>query len=122
MTEMMNAVSEWLKLILQVANLVIICYGLYKFLHKPQDTLSERVIALEKRQIENDLRFKEIKDSLNHGSDKFREQDETNAMFKSVILSFVDFEIAYCLHTNYEHTDDLIEAKKKINAYLSNHS
>ena len=111
--------SEILKVLLQVANIAVLGYALYKFLNKPHDTLETKHEELKKRVDEHDVKIREVEKSLHQGNDKFREQDETNATFKSVMLAFVDFEIAYCLHTSYEFTDDLMRAKKELQDYLS---
>ena len=115
----MELFSELLKVVLQVANIVIIAYALYRHLNKPHDDLAQKHEALEKRVSEHDLKIKEVEESLKQGNDRFREQEQTNATFKSVMLAFVDFEIAYCLHTNYEFTDDLMKAKKELQDYLA---
>lgn len=114
-----NAVSDWFKLFLQVAQVVTILYAVYKFTRKPHDSLETKQDDLKRRVDEHDMKFKEIEDSLKQGNDIFRDQEETNATFKSVMLAFVDFEIAYCLHTNYEFTDDLMKAKKELQDYVS---
>lgn len=106
-------------LILQLANIVIIGYALYKFLNRPHDTLEEKHNELVKRVDKHDVKIEDIEEALRKGNDKFREQDEANATFKSVILSFINFEIAYCLHTDYEHTEDLMKAKNELETYLS---
>lgn len=116
---MAQMIKDILQIILQLANIVIIGYGLYKFLNKPHDTLEQRHNALEKRVDEHDMKFKEIDESLHEGNDNFREQKRTNATFKSVMLSFVNFEIAFCIHNGYEHTEDLINAKTELENYLA---
>ena len=115
----MQEFSEILKILLQVANVAIIGYGLYKFLNRPHDTLETKHDELVKRVDKHDARLDDIEESLLKGNDKFREQEETNATFKSVMLSFINYEIAYCIHTGYEHTDDLITAKKELESYLA---
>lgn len=105
--------------ILAFCNIIIIGYGLFKFLNRPHDTLEEKHVALSKRVDEHDLKLKEIDESLHQGNDKFRNQEETNATFKSVMLSFVNFEIAYCLHTDYPHTKELMNAKEELETYLT---
>ena len=112
-------ISSALGLILQLANIVIIGYGLYKFLNKPHDTLEEKHEELAKRVDKQDIRLDDIEESLLKGNDKFRNQEETNATFKSVMLSFINFEIAYCIHTGYDNNEDLINAKKELESYLS---
>ena len=76
---------------------------------------------LKKRVDGHDIEINDIKQALKLGNDRFREQEATNATFKSVMLSFVNFEIAYCLHTNYPHTEELIQAKDELESYLTGH-
>ena len=76
---------------------------------------------LKKRVDGHDIEINDIKQALKLGNDHFREQEATNATFKSVMLSFVNFEIAYCLHTNYPHTEELLEAKNELESYLTGH-
>lgn len=105
--------------ILAFCNICIIGYAFIKFMGKPHNSLEQRVTELE-------VELKETKQSLLQGNDKFREhetrfqeQDKTNATFKSVMLAFIDFEIAYCLHTEYKFTDDLMKAKDELQKYLA---
>ena len=109
---MVTSILPILQLILTSANIIILAYAFFKFLNKPQDTLNTRVTLLE-------TELRDIKASLVQGNDKFKEQERTNATFKSVMLAFVDFEIAYCLHTNYEFTEDLMKAKQELQEYVS---
>ena len=115
----MNELSDILKVILQVAQVVALLYAGYKFTRKPHDTLEMRHDALEKRVDEHDLKIKEVEQSLKQGNDKFRKQEETNATFKSVMLSFINFELAYCANTGYEDDQDLLDAKRELNEYLT---
>ena len=57
MPESLSVFSEFLKIALQIANVVIIGYALYKFLNKPRNTLEEKVN-------EHDVKIKEIESSL----------------------------------------------------------
>ena len=116
---MFSEFSEVLKVFLQIAQFVTILYAVYKFTRKPHDSLEEKHNELKKRVDAHDVEIREVKESLKQGNDIFRDQEETNATFKSVMLAFVDFEIAYCLHTNYEFTDDLMKAKKELQDYVS---
>ena len=109
---MVTSILPILQLVLTSANIIILAYAFFKFLNKPQDTLNTRVTLLE-------TELRDIKASLVQGNDKFKEQERTNATFKSVMLAFVDFEIAYCLHTNYEFTEDLMKAKQELQEYVS---
>ena len=79
----------------------------------PFKDLERRVTALEVKQTENETRFK-------HGNDHFRAQLEFNKMFMDVQLAFVDFEMAFCQHTNYTDTDDLKKAKRNLQRALTN--
>ena len=79
---------------------------------EPFNNLKARVDA-------HDVEINDIKAALKLGNDRFREQEETNATFKSVMLSFVNYEIAYCLHTNYPHTEELMDAKRELEQYLT---
>ena len=115
----MNEISEYLKVFLQIAQVVTILFAVYKFTRKPHDTLEEKHKALEKRVDEHDVKIKEVETSLKQGNDKFRKQEETNATFKSVMLSFVNFELAYCSNTGYEDNQDLLDAKRELNEYLT---
>lgn len=112
-------ISSALGLVLQLCNIIIIGYGLFRFLNKPHDTLEEKHEELVKRVDKQENRIEDIEESLLKGNDKFRSQEETNASFKSVMLSFVNFEIAYCIHTGYEHTEDLMNAKHELESYLA---
>lgn len=115
----MDQVSEYLKVFLQIAQVVTILFAVYKFTRKPHDTLEEKHKALEKRVDEHDVKIKEVETSLKQGNDKFRKQEETNATFKSVMLSFINFELAYCANTGYEDNQDLLDAKRELNEYLT---
>ena len=101
-----------LQTILALSNIAVMLWALKTFLNKPHDDLEQRVKSLE-------VKVDEMEDSLKQGNDRFREQEKTNATFKSVMLSFVNFEIAYCIHTGYEHQEDLIKAKSELENYLS---
>lgn len=116
-------IQEWKDitgLILQLINLLVIVYGGYKFLNKPHDTLADEVKKIEKAQNEQALEIKEVKKSLDVSFTKHREQDITNKVFKKVFILLANFEVAFCQYTGYEHTEDLIEAKKELENYLAN--
>ena len=44
---MIDNIKDIFQITLQMANLIIIVYGGYKFLNKPHDTLEEKVKGLE---------------------------------------------------------------------------
>ena len=102
-----------------LGTLIMMIYTFKKYLSKPTDTLTERITALE-------VDLKETKLSLLQGNDKFRDYDKrfkkqrkANASFKSIMLAFVNFEIAYCMHTDYKYTEELQKAKKELETYLT---
>lgn len=97
--------------ILAFCNIVLIGYGLYKFLSRPHNNLENRVTTLE-------VKVKEVEDSLKAGNDHFRELDEKSEVFMECMLAFIDFEIAYCQATGYVQTDDIIKAKSVLRNYL----
>lgn len=108
-----------MQLFTSFASITVIIYGFYKFIHKPQDTLEEQHKLLEKRVDTHEIKLNEIEKSLNVSHEKHREQEKTNHAFQSVMLSFVNFEIAYCLHTDYKHTEELIKAKNALEDYIN---
>lgn len=112
-------ISSGLGLLLQIGNLIIIGYGLYKFTRKPHDTLSDEVTKIKEADAKRDVKIEEIKKSLDASHEKHRQQEETNATFKSVMLAFINFEIAYCRNTGYEDNQDLLDAKKELSEYLT---
>lgn len=115
----MTTLLPYLQTILAIGNLCIMLWALKTFLTKPHTTLEERVKELEKRIIALELGDAEIKKSLTISHDKHREQKETNEMFITVVLAFIDFEIAFCQSTDYKQTDDLIKAKETLQRYLT---
>lgn len=108
-----------LQTVLAFFNICVLGFTFYKFLNRPHNSLEEKHKALEKRVDEHDLKIKEMDISLKQGNDRFRKQEETNATFKSVMLSFINFEIAYCSNTGYEDNQDLLDAKRELSEYLT---
>ena len=116
---MIQSVKDFLQIALWVANLILLSYGGYKFLNKPHNALEERVDELEDKCKELELKIKEHEESLKIGNDRFRKQKRSNAAFKTIMLSFVDFEIAFCQETKYANIKDLLLAKEKLQRYLT---
>ncbi len=108
----LDAFSEILKVVLQIANVVVLGYALYKFLNKPHNNLETRVATLE-------LEFKETKQSLHQGNDRFREQESTNEVLIHSVLALIEFEIQYCLIEHKEMSRDLEKAKEDLHSYLA---
>lgn len=105
--------------ILTIMNIIDKRNSMKKIAQEPFNELKKRVDG-------HDVEISDIKQALKLGNDRFREHDtrfdehdKTEATFKSVMLSFVNFEIAYCLHTNYPHTEELLEAKSELESYLT---
>lgn len=69
---------------------------------------------LEKRMSVAEVKVTEIEHSLERGNKRFDDLDEKYEAFMTSMLAFLDFEIAYCQNSHYEHTEDLIEAKKAL--------
>lgn len=107
-----QAVLPILQLLLTSMNICVLGFAFIKFLGKPHN-------SLEKRVSEHDLELKEIKQSLLQGNDRFRVQENTNEVMQSCMLALIDFELAYCIHTSYEDTEDLMKAKNKLREHLS---
>lgn len=115
----LNSFSELLKVLLQIANVVVLGYALYKFLNKPHSTLENKHEELVKRVDAHDVKLKEVEESLHQGNDKFRKQADINEVFINCMLAFIDFEMAYCSATGYKDIDDLKNAKATLRKYLA---
>ncbi len=115
----LNSFSEILKVLLQIANVVVQRYALYKFLNKPHSTLETKHEELVKRVDAHDVKLKEVEESLHQGNDRFRKQADLNEVFINCMLAFIDFEMAYCSTTNYKDIDDLKTAKATLRKYLA---
>ena len=107
-----SAILPVLQTILALCNITVLGYALLKFLNKPHNNLETRVN-------EHDIKIKEIENSLLQGNDRFREQETTNEVMQSCMLALIDFELAYCIHTNYGDTEDLINAKNILRKHLA---
>lgn len=116
---MITNLLPYLQTFLAVGNLIIMLYALKTFLSKPQATLTEQIKILEKRVDVHDIELKDYKKSLDSSHDKHREQKDTNEMFITCMLAFIDFEIAFCQVTNYANTGDLYKAKESLQHYLA---
>ena len=119
---MLSDFSEFLKVFLQIAQVVTILFAVYKFTRKPHDTLESRVATLE-------LEVKEQKQSLLQGNDRFREQDDkfkqqekTNGIILHSVMALIQFEIQYCLTEHKEMSKGLEQAKEDLDNYLAKKS
>lgn len=104
---MVSVVLPILQVVLTTANILIVGYTFVKFLGKPHDSLEQRVSVLESDMAETKRR-------LEKGDRRFDDLDEKYETFMTSMLAFLDFEIAYCINTHYEHTEDLVEARKAL--------
>lgn len=98
--------------VLTVLNIIDKVINLKKNADAPLKDLERRVDFLEEKQKENEDRFLK-------GNDQFRRLYEFTKIFIQVNLAFVDFETAFCQHTNYTDTTDLEKARKTLQESLS---
>lgn len=108
----MTGILPYLQIILTLMNICVLGFAFFKFLGKPHATLEGRINVIE-------VELKEIKQSLLQGNDRFRDQEDTNEVMQICMLALIDFELSYCSHTNYEHTEDLIKAKDVLRKHLA---
>ena len=115
----MNELSDVLKVILQIAQVVALIYAGYKFTRKPHDTLESRITTLE-------VEMKEQKQSLLQGNDRFREQDDKEKQQDKAIsvlihgvLALIEFEVQYCLTEKKPMSKDLEKAKDDLHNFLA---
>lgn len=99
-------------LALTILNLIDKAITMKKNADAPQKMVIKRLDALE-------VEVKEIKGSLLQGNDRFRDQADTNEVMQMVMLALLDFELSFCSHTNYEHTEDLEQAKDMLRKHLA---
>ncbi len=99
-------------LVLTLLNIYDKLTNIKKAADAPLEDLKKRVETLENKQVENENRFLK-------GNDQFRTLYGYTKMFMQVQLAFVDFEYAFCQHTNYADTEDLNKAKKLLTEALT---
>ena len=109
---MAQVVLMYLKMFLAFCNIIILMYGLYKFLGKPRFDLEERVRGLEKRVY--DLENAEKRDNK-----KFDHLAKGLEVITRGVVALIDFEAASCLTGQKEFSDGLKESKAELNKYLS---
>lgn len=109
---MVTVILPYLQLILAAFNICVLMFAFYKFMNKPRTNLEEKVSICE-------LKIKEIEQSLYQGNDRFREQETTNEVMQSCMLALIDFELSFCIHSNYTDTSDLEKAKDKLRGHLA---
>ena len=109
---MINPISDVLKVILQIAQVVALLYAGYKFTRKPHDTLESRVTALEEKNKDMEL-------SLLKKDERIRELDEANGVIMRSVLALIEFEIQYCLTENKPMSKGLEKAKESLDDYFA---
>jgi len=109
---MINSISDVLKVILQIAQVVALFYAGYKFTRKPHDTLESRVAALEEKNKDMEL-------SLLKKDERIRELDEANGVIMRSVLALIEFEIQYCLTENKPMSKGLEKAKESLDDYIA---
>lgn len=105
-------ILPYLQLLLTFMNVCILLFAFYKFLNKPKTDMEDRIKICE-------VKLQEVDQCLKRGNDRFREQDNTNEVMQSCMLALIDFELSFCIHSNYTDTTDLEKAKDKLRNHLA---
>lgn len=116
------SISPYIQLALNLGSLIVMLYALKKFIGTPQDDMLARVGKIE-------ARLDKAESSLNLNWEGLRDHKEDNnesfEVIQSCLLALIDFEISYCIHTNYgsganeKDIKDLEEAKQMLRRHLS---
>ena len=109
---MINSVSDILKVILQIAQVIALVYAGYKFTRKPHDSLESRVIALEEKNKDMEL-------SMLRKDERIRELDEAYGVIMRSVLALIEFEIQYCMTENKPMSKGLEKAKENLDDYIA---
>ena len=106
-----------------MANIIAILFAAYKFTKKPQESMSERLNALEEKvdklETEVDLRQKDFEQQLRQGNDKFRSINKILEVLLTCTLALINFEVHYCESEHKDISEDLEDARKVLNKVLS---
>lgn len=120
---MIATINQNMDAVIKFANIIVILFAAYKFTRKPQESLEERVSALEERmekaETEADLRQKEIEQQLRQGNDKFRSIGNFLEVLLTCTLALINFEVHYCESEHKDISSDLEDARKALNKCLS---
>ncbi len=108
----LNGFSEILKVVLQIANIAVLGYALYKFLNKPHNSLEARVDKCEQD-------IKDIKQSLFRGDGKFQEQERALRVLVRATMALIEFEIQYCLTEHKDMSKGLERAKEALDEFIA---
>ena len=115
----LNSFSEILKVLLQIANVVVLGYALYKFLNKPHSTLETKHEELVKRVNAHDVEIREIKEILRQRNDRDKEQENTNEILLRCTFALLEFEVHYCETEQKPISKNLEKAKDDLHDYLA---
>lgn len=109
----MTQISPYLDMLLKLFNIIALIYAFYKFTRKPGEDIVTRLAKIE-------TKLEEVERSLNSSWAEHRAQKDTNEVMQNCVLALIDFELSYCIHTNYaEDTSDLEEAKTTLRNHLA---
>lgn len=111
-TQIWTALIAVVGLILTILNIMDKLATIKKNADAPMKDLQMKVAEL-------DVKYKELKSSLDISFERHREQQEVNYMFVNCMVAFIDFEVAYCSNTGYKDTHDLVTARDALREYLT---
>lgn len=110
---MMTQISPYIDMLLKLLNVIALLYAFYKFTRKPGEDIVTRLAKIESK-------LDEMERSLNNSWNEHRAQKDTNEVMQNCVLALIDFELSYCIHTNYaEDTSDLEQAKNTLRNHLA---
>ena len=120
---MITIITQHMDAFLKMANIIAILFAAYKFTKKPQESMSERLNALEEKvdklETEVDLRQKDFEQQLRQGNDKFRSINKILEVLLTCTLALINFEVHYCESEHKDISEDLEDARKVLNKVLS---
>jgi hypothetical protein len=108
-----QSLLPYVQLAVSIGTLIGMLYAFKKFLNAPQNTLEQRVAALEVKVAEHET-------SLNASHDKHRESKRIDSLIINSLIALIEFETDYCLkHGGEDISPGLLEAKKKLYEFLA---
>lgn len=120
---MITTITQHMDAFLKMANIIAILFAAYKFTKKPQESMSERLDALEEKvdklETEVNLRQKDFEQQLRQGNDKFRSINKILEVLLTCTLALINFEVHYCESEHKDISEDLEDARKVLNKVLS---
>ena len=104
--------SDFLKVVLQICQVVALFYAGYKFTRKPHDTLESRVSALEEKNKDMEL-------ELLKKDERIRELEELCGVIIRSVIALIEFEMQYCLTEDKPVSKGLEKAKESLDDYFA---